>query len=351
MNGADFALLVGIGTYPEASELDPLKGPHNDLKRIRDWLTLPRTKGGGGVDPEDILMLTESDANGNDASKGSVYKAIWSIKAEAEKRAKEAGNPQRPWARRLYLYFAGHGVFPRPVTFMDRLEAAFLPEDWQPLWAGGYIPIYQLSLFLNQAHYFEEIVVISDACRNKLRKEVSPQNLDMPHDPDPLGGESRLLMCYAARHQEYAKEKEIGGKFLGVFSKSMSDALIGAARNGAGELTYKELRDFVDARMPVFLNENDFQHPRFEVLAMGEQIALATGDVAELEMRLKVGNGGYAEDIVLRDGDYNELARIPAGSTDAQTVKQPAGLYLLEGPGDRVRDIHNYELEGVEIEV
>ena len=347
----DYAILVGIGSYPEDAELDPLKGPHNDLKRIQEWLVLGKEAGGGGLQPDDIITLTDNCDYELNANYDDIINAILSVKRAVVARTPDAANKPRPLAGRLYLYFAGHGIFPPAVQPADRMEAGFLPEDWRPDLAGKYIPVYQLSLMLNQEGYFEEIVVVSDACRSKLLQQISPQNLAITHDPDPLGGESRLLLCFAAKHEEYAKEQEIDGRFLGVFSKSLYDALVGAPRNQDGNVTYVELRQFIISRMATLLGPNDFQNPRIEVFAMGDQISLASGQLPSLTMSFKFTNGGYDDDIVLRDGDYNELVRFPAGSVDAQTIVHPAGQYTLEGPGDTVRDIYNYELEGLEVEL
>lgn len=343
----DYAILIGIGTYPDTAQLDPLKGPHNDLNRIEKWLIKPKAEGGGGLDENNILCLTEEGTQGQNASYGDIENAVTTVIASLSSH--NSGGQIRPWGGRLYLYFAGHGMFPPPIDPFARLEAGFLPEDWRPALAGKYIPVFQLALFLMQARYFEEIVVVSDACRSAMMQKISPQSLNFTHDPDPTGNESKLLLCYAARHNEFAVEREFDGKFMGVFSKALSEALVAAPRNANGQLTYLELKNFIESRMSNLRRPHDYQHPRFEVLAMGEQISLAEGPLPELEIRIKFSNGGYGDDIVLLDQEFNELARIPAGATAPVSISKTAGEYYLEGPPEVEREILNYELEGVDI--
>jgi len=344
----DFAILVGIKTYPKAAKLTPLKGPHHDLDRIEKWLLTSKSAGGAGLDSKCILRLTETANTNGNAQLSDIKTAVLAVKELA--KAQRPGE-SRPWARRLYLYFAGHGVFPPQADHFNWFETAFLAEDWQPDLAGQYIPVFELSLFLMQAGYFEEIVVITDACRSKMLATVPKQSISFTLDPNPEGKVSRLLVCYAASPNEFAAEHNFDGTDNGVFTKALSEALVAAPRNASGQLTRAELKDFVSKRVPKLLEKYEQQNPRFEVVAEGERIILAEGRPAELDIRITFANGAYNSDIIMRDAHFAEAARIPAGTTAAFSTSQPPGEYLLEIPGADDREVLNYELEGIDIEL
>lgn len=116
----NFALLVGVNTYPALSQGRQLKGPENDVIAVRDFLLRH------GVLPQNVSLLsTQKTSDAQAPTRAAILKFLDQLV--------ERANPQAF----VFIYFAGHGAQqPAKATRdePDGLDEIFLPTDsdrWQ----------------------------------------------------------------------------------------------------------------------------------------------------------------------------------------------------------------------------
>jgi len=150
----DYAVIVGITSYPG---LKPLQGPENDARVFSEWVEDPA---GGQVPGTNIFTIYSSmyaqTTMAPDAHpwKGDVYAAFDKLLDLGNKNGGRTG-------RRLYMFFAGHGI--TPENEVD--EAALLMANA----ARGklsHIPGRAVATYLRAAAYFDQVVLFMDCCRD-----------------------------------------------------------------------------------------------------------------------------------------------------------------------------------------
>ena len=175
----DHAIVVGINHYRPG--FPALQGCINDAELFREWLVSPL---GGGLNPANVQpLLSQQPADpDDDAAWQPVRDTIYTRLRRFRNRFTATG--QRV-GRRLYLFYAGHGVaWPnRPFDSGLVLSNSELPE---PLYA---IPGRQIIEAMQRDRTFEELVVFMDCCAEvRGTGSVDAQTLDLRADPDyPLG--------------------------------------------------------------------------------------------------------------------------------------------------------------------
>lgn len=183
MNGKDYALLVGIDTYPKKSGLRALSGAQADIAAFEAWLKSPENPNSANTKITTIYPPP-------DVAQRKIYDAL----SELLDEVKAAGG-ERPYARRLYLYFAGHGSLPPYSGAMSRLEAAYFPSDWTSKLSGAYVPLTEVTFSISARFYFEEVLLVVDACREEPDEQVNPQSSPLQPDLDPGGATKFDLDC------------------------------------------------------------------------------------------------------------------------------------------------------------
>ncbi len=246
----DYAILVGLNQYGQHSGLDPLQGPIADVRAFEAWLLNP---GGGALTGDRILKL-ESPPSGN-GEQSDIYDAVDAVIRTA--RGDRLRSAPRPWARRLYLYLAGHGVFPTAAVWASTFDTALIASDWSDNLSGRYVPALELVAYLSGCNYFEEIARFLDACRDGVSQEPRPQSIPFGGDPDPQGRNSRIFIARSARRGQFAYEHSYpsdGGEvWRGAFSKAVTEGLLVAPRDSAGKLNSLQLKNYVYRRGPQLL--------------------------------------------------------------------------------------------------
>ena len=114
------AILIGVSDYPN---LDPrfwLKGPANDVRLVRDYLT---TASPVPFAPENVMVLADGVEGGTDPTLAAIRAAFADL-------AERVGPGDF-----VYLHFSGHGSQAPaldPSTETDGLDEMFLPMDVGP---------------------------------------------------------------------------------------------------------------------------------------------------------------------------------------------------------------------------
>lgn len=283
----DAALVIGIAHYPW---LNRLEGPVADAERVADWLV---TRGNL---PTANLELVLSD----DAAEGHpILQEIDDAFARIFARAKSWGT-----ARRLYVYFAGHGCS-REIEHVALLMAnADLDRLNRAINAAEYRDALAQRLFPEQIYLF-------DCCRNYDRSVTGrgPEwTFDDSAEPMP---DSIQVVLYAAGFTEYANERNlIYDHRRGLFTEALIEGLNGAAASGDlsggdGIVSTTRLIPYLRDRLDQLTRaENVRQHFWHDIRGARGSVVLATGvtpwrrsvtvDVPPGTVRLVVRDGNYA---------------------------------------------------------
>jgi hypothetical protein len=217
----DWAIVIGINQYPKLSGVSPLQGAVDDAWRFHKWLTEPQ---GGDVPPNHIATLIQG------ASANLAEPTRSQLGAYVENNFLPI-LPQRPFGRRLYLYFSGHGISP---TGQESIRnAALLMANAVMPTPLLHIPGNLLAEGMRSSAYFEEVILIMDCCRD-FQKNVIPSSFDFI-DPMDIGKICTLFEAYATTWASKARELPIPptNEVHGVFTHSLLEVLKSGRMTGA----------------------------------------------------------------------------------------------------------------------
>lgn len=229
---ADHGIVIGIDTYPGISNL---AGPCNDAVRFHEWLTDPAN---GGVDPGRVQMVRSSD-----------FPAPNSVN-EAHPASSELYELFRPFAEaalrgehhdgRLFLYVAGHGF----ADHQDPDSAALYSAE-ASIAFPAHLAMQAWARFVRLHWLFDEIVLISDACRDSLmlNRVVPPPLPEFPSHAN--ASKVKQFQGYGTGFNQKARERDFNGVTRGIFTEAMMDALQKAKPNQLGRVTGSVIKSHV----------------------------------------------------------------------------------------------------------
>jgi hypothetical protein len=218
---SDHALLVGCDAYPGLPGGD-LRAAVRDTLAVRDWLL---GDSGGGLARQDIILLASCSGRGAQAEAGDVDgPASRREMARAVRRLVEG-----PEARRLYVYFAGHGCRTDPDNPLKSRDAILLTDFTPDDPTSASIGVEDLRRRLAMAP-FREVIMIVDACRNlpfRQPFDLGGLGFDVLPRAGGQGGASRVYVLQATAPGETAEGTEQDGELRGVVSRALTDGLTG----------------------------------------------------------------------------------------------------------------------------
>ncbi len=226
----DYAILVGIGKYADASSFPELLGPANDVALMRDWLVSPD---GGKINPDNITTILSPSAISPELDLDSVPPITEDFKRAFKKIVRDKDGHFVSRSARLYLYFSGHGFCEKKsLTPQATLYAANATREFPENIFGSYY-----ALLARDKALFSEIVLIMDCCRDA--------EINRPPDIPPVNeagssaaGDVRLFCAYAAPKGGKAQERPIaerGNRTHGMLTHAIMKAFV-EARPDAGAL-------------------------------------------------------------------------------------------------------------------
>jgi hypothetical protein len=216
----DYAVVVGINTYPD---LGSLSGPTNDALDFREWLLDPA---GGNVPGTNIQSFVSEP-----------YAKVPPV-LDARPQLQQVENAflvlldkvrsSGVAANRLYLYFAGHG-FSKDVDDAALLmaNAARGVSTTLHIQGGEYAKAFA------KAALFDEVVLFMDCCREDFKlTQRRPPVID-----DISGAHAaEILYGYAAKWSRASREGPWGknNAVRGIFTLTLLAGLRGAAKREPG---------------------------------------------------------------------------------------------------------------------
>lgn len=314
-NPEDHAIVVGINHYLDG--IASLKGAINDCELFCRWLVEPTM---GGLNPANVRLVT-------------------SVKPPPDQRGNHHPEPIRNqiedvlvsfyllqtqgWTggRRLYLFFAGHGLTKPPPNHRD---CGLVMADAQPIQLRGLLGEVAANA-MRLTGLFKEVMLVMDCCA-----EVSgPAELDcrLPSYGDPALQERPFLHIHAAAWRATTAEKELPdpldpelpAKWQGVLTNKLLQALTTASAPN-GDITSLSIKTFIEG--------SAIGSPRVE-LGDGNPAAptpMVFGKSRGVPVSVAPRNG--AARFQVRDGTSLAIVHPPRPAPD--TVKLSPGLWLFD---------------------
>lgn len=256
----DWAIVVGIKNYVDP-DLAGLQGPENDAKDFYDWVV---SSDGGAVPKGQATLIRSSDyhppfkdpatAMPNPEAIKAAFDHLLSIADQNEKKGlgREVGN-------RLYLFFSGHGFAPAQHDELTALLTANASIANAQL--THVIGSYMADKFW-RGKFFNEILLFMDCCRSVM----DCAQLYMPWTDERATDyyKVRRFYAYGARVAKESREWQMpDGKFHGVFTKTLLDALGGSGYDPRDPalITAESLRDQLYNGFKHFMSAADQTRP------------------------------------------------------------------------------------------
>jgi hypothetical protein len=214
------ALVVGIDRYPKYRTLNGAEGDANDFESwLRDTV---------GVPEENIEKLVSSkyvfaDVYNARPIAQQIHDWLNHLDALADGKGGDF-----PLGERVYVFFAGHGY-----NATTAQQTAMMPATRNDYW--DVVPLLPLRTYLQAKAYFEEVVLVSDACRDLIDYAPDPAWL-RPVQAHLNSKKVRVFEAYGAKAGQKAKELDFGGKTRGVLTQAFLGGVKGAAANADGKV-------------------------------------------------------------------------------------------------------------------
>lgn len=351
----NWAIVVGINTYPTASRQTELKGAVADAADFADWALHPN---GGAVAPENLFFWSHPAPVDPTAALAGYLLAptAWedAVNADMEGdpvplvamaqgrpprvneiavtalRAARAAKASRS-ENRLYVFFAGHGLQTTSLESAQAPQTCFVTGDFRPdsPLAQGLLPCDDLRNGL-LALGFGQVVMFLDCCRAQIPPSTAPPSLSMMRAVQ--GAQRRYAVGRAADFGAVAFEAPADDPKRGAFSKVLLDGLR-RHRDDDQTLTLNGLEAYVETAI-VDVVAPEEQYPQFDIIPRNPKFALLTAPPIDPDIDIRITFTADYPVVELRD-DKARLVRTFNAVTAGQAlqVPVPAGaFYSLETP-------------------
>jgi hypothetical protein len=217
----DYALIIGIDHYKPDGGLRMLNGPIRDAQKFKQWILDPA----GGNLPEKNVVDLFSTSDPLKPNTVEIDDKLEDVFEKALKSAKKAG-------RRLYFYFAGHGM----AEEANKVNVALCMANWSKKRGGAAVSVSNHEQVFNDTGVFEEIVYIADCCRvREWRSVPTPSSITPDNFPGKFPRKVSWFKGFAAQYGDQAFEvTNDANEVEGIFTEVLINGLSGAAANKEG---------------------------------------------------------------------------------------------------------------------
>jgi hypothetical protein len=263
MANDDYAVIAGISHYPDPA-VGSLQGSDLDADAFRAWLVDPA----GGAVPDDNIRFINSVAVQSPQPHAGQPVMPWHARPREnditswfdELQGRAQGLPGRRIGRRLYIYFAGHGVVSK-FAFQPLLnDAALLMANATKTNAPHIFGRIYATYFM-KAGIFDEVALFMDCCRDVVPTLV-PRMLTYADltaiSQNPI---DRGYYVFATEWSRNSREKQINGAVRGVFTAALLAGLRGDAADATGAVTTTSLSEYLRDHMKDLLTPEEIADP------------------------------------------------------------------------------------------
>lgn len=330
MANDDWAIVVGIGSYPGLTNLD---GPENDARAFYEWVT---SLDGGDVPKEQVARILSSDFNPAvspskaEPTAARVQQAFDDLQDIADVNQK-AGNGLNV-GRRLYIYLSGHGCAP---GFKD---AALLTANATPTRAGYHILGKLYADWFLRSNFFDEAILFMDCCRENYPQ--TPPNI--PPYVTMTGvdavDKARSFYGFGTKWSRLSRERKMDdGLVHGIFTTALLEGLRGAACDPQnGQITAFTLGNYLYNNMKNFLSPEDLEDPEIAKEPDLEYeknpqnpLLISTVPVPKFPVTINLAQAVAGKSLDILDDKFVKVSSLPA-TPPAQTIQLTRGTYIAQ---------------------
>ena len=320
-NLEDFAVVVGINKYPE---IRSLAGAERDAAQFAEWLGNPD---GGDLPTDNIRLILSSNFPTPEGGNETLIN-FWAkpVQMDIDAAFIEFGIEEKERVgRRLYFYFAGHGVAP------DFDNVALLMANASRKRLGSNIGAHEYRSFFRRAAPFDELVIILDCCREFEDKAVPNRPIFVDRLVQDRAYSVQEFYIMAAEYGKKAFEPEKGGERRGLLSQALMEALKErkAALATSNVITAASVKEYLTNRVPELAEaatlEQKPEIPSVPDMVFGQIPVAPPPESAVTQVIIEPALGG---EVVLLTDKLVEIDRCAAASTP-WALKLDPGIYVL----------------------
>lgn len=310
----DFAIIIGINDYPPPNlrGLKTLQGAVNDANRLEDWVASPT----GGKVPSANIKKIISSTNPLTPLQDAIDDAFLEIEMAIQANGGSA--------RRLYFYFAGHGL----GTLDNTSNTALCLANWSENRRQSALSSEEYKDTIKQYGYFKEIIFVVDCCRNtKINIKPKAPTFSIPV-PAQGAGQTNMFVAYATQYQDQSYEVEsVDSEMRGAFTTVLLEALKGAASKN-GEIGADDLRDYLKIETPKIAQKLGYKQIPEVSHTYTQNASLVSVGLVQTKVNL-IFSAERNNPIELLDGNLDVIDTFDAGQTKNYTSSLANGLYQL----------------------
>ena len=235
-NADHYALVIGVDNYPLYR---PLQGAVRDARDFAKWLC--EEPQGGGV-PSENCKAIYSTSNPLTPLQEPIDEALDAIFTSI---------PRQTMARRLYVYFSGHGMAP------TNLETHLCLANWAERFPNRALDSKEYLDAVMNLGKFEEVIMLFDCCRVRLVSAHGYHPGFLVAAPGQGAPRARYFTAYAAEflNSAYEAATAVGPPdqdplVRGYFTRALMAALRGGAACAAGGVLTSDLKRYLENNIP-----------------------------------------------------------------------------------------------------
>jgi len=308
----DYALIVGINSYPELEPSKQLSQAVNDAKAVHDWLV------DNGADPAALRLLTSEQGPGKPTHNDVDIALVELIEA-----ARTDPEPEK----RFFLYFSGHGLGPK--RFSHDLCLAGWSDNRQQC-ALDHLSYRNL---LAEIGLFDHVYLFLDCCRTRGVESAGLPNSIGCTWPGQGASGSKYFLAHAAEYQKPAWETATEKR--SAFTEALLTGLRGGAADDAGEVRLDNLMRWLDSETVRLAKEIGYhQRPEFQHSYGYQNPLVCSAPLDDKQVTFRFAADDQNE-WILEDDQLTEIHRGPADAP--WTVPLKPGAYSLYSPAGAER--------------
>jgi hypothetical protein len=322
MNEEDYAIVVGINRY-HRNPPRPLSGAVSDATKFAEWLLLPEE---GGVPSKNLRLITSQDD-----LKPEDYFNAKPIKHDIDVALNEfqVGQKRRV-GRRLYFYFAGHGL----GGAID--DVALLMANTARHLLNSNLGLRKYREYLINAAAFDNLIFFLDCCwdfENRIEGQ-GPQLTYTLNENNASKVKDFVVFATSYGKQSYEPIDPDTGEHRGLLTKALLEGLKEKNVNAAdprGHFTAASLGRYIEDRVPELAKEAGvIQKPEIpktpDGLEFGQPI-----DIPRVSVKVTADPGISGELLLYSGGNVKEvLDRRRAAQTPWELSLPAQSLFLVE---------------------
>lgn len=236
VNDRDHAIVVGINHY--AHGIIELDGAINDCELFCEWLVDPAM---GGVDPAKIKFFVSNDPSDDQPMRDQVVNFLLEFF--------DLANLGQLNGRRLYLFFAGHGLVSPPP---DKRGCALVMANARLNALRGLLGVTAADS-MRLTGLFQEVMLVMDCCA-EVSGPAEDFDCKLPSFGDPNLPARPFLHIVAAQFGKATAERQLvdpldparGPRWQGVLTNALLQGLTTAV-DVNGQVTARSLKAFLEA--------------------------------------------------------------------------------------------------------